>query len=80
MEADNHHPENCPLKDELLQLQQEYSELHKNAQLSATYGAGLLEENQMLKQQIQKSQSIQEVYMFVYCLPTNTSIYCFKIW
>ena len=56
-----HSIENCPVKKKMDKLEKDYSELQANVQLSAVYGKGLLEENNLLKDQIKRIQSLQEV-------------------
>nr|CAH0099505.1 unnamed protein product [Daphnia galeata] len=55
-----HSIENCPVKKKMDKLEKDYSELQANVQLSAVYGKGLLEENNLLKDQIKRIQSLQE--------------------
>lgn len=60
------HCENCPFKEQLTKLEQDFGELQQNLQLSAVYGKSLLDENNALKRQIKELQSADEVYPSYY--------------
>jgi len=60
-EAKVHCIENCPIRKQFSELEEEHNELQKSVQLSAMYGKTLLEENLTLKHQMKDLQSLQEV-------------------
>lgn len=55
------HCENCPFKEQLKKLEQDFGDVQQNLQLSAVYGKSLLDENNSLKGQIKQLQIAQEV-------------------
>lgn len=73
-EINSHSIENCPIQKQFLELEEEHNELQKSIQLSAMYGKTLLEENLVLKRQMEELKSLQEVEFLrqpLMCLDIN---------